>query len=114
MRPKPAANAANADGKAGKAGGGARPAPYPVRVAVRPPSAQPSADGGPTGFLSAPVDLYGGRDPGDYVELTYPDDFPGAVPLAANRGDWTVVFYRVEDGAGTYEGISCTGFNVAR
>ncbi|MER5868542.1 protein kinase [Streptomyces sp. NPDC002044] len=108
MRPKPAG------GGAGAAGGAERPRPYPVRVAVRPPGAQPPADGGPAGFLSAPVDLYSGWDSGDYVELTYPDDFPGAVPLAADRGDWTVVFYRVEDGAGTYEGISCSGFNVAR
>lgn len=115
MRPKAAADGANgADGGARAAGGSGRPGPFPVRVAVRPPSAQPPAGGGPAGFLSAPVDLFGSWDSGDYVELTYPDDFPGAVPLAGDRGDWTVVFYRVEDGAGKYEGISCSGFNVAR
>ncbi|MFD5935930.1 serine/threonine-protein kinase [Streptomyces sp. NPDC060333] len=88
---------------------GARPAPYPVVIAVKPPHAPKK---GQTGFLSAPVDLYAGWDADDYGELTYPDDFPGAVPLSADRGDWTVVFYRVEDGAKRYTPIACNGFRV--
>ncbi|WP_392900015.1 serine/threonine-protein kinase [Streptomyces sp. LN699] len=88
---------------------GPRPAPYPVAIAVKPPHAPKK---GQTGFLSAPVDLYAGWDSGDYGELTYPDDFPGAVPLSADKGDWTVVFYRVEDGAKRYTPIACNGFRV--
>ncbi|MFF3430992.1 protein kinase [Streptomyces sp. NPDC002602] len=88
---------------------GTRPPPYPVVIAVKPPHAPKK---GQTGFLSAPVDLYAGWDSGDYGELTYPDDFPGAVPLSADKGDWTVVFYRVEDGAKRYTPIACNGFRV--
>ncbi|MFE2527560.1 serine/threonine-protein kinase [Streptomyces sp. NPDC059382] len=88
---------------------GAHPAPYPVVIAVKPPHAPKK---GQTGFLSAPVDLYAGWDADDYGELTYPDDFPGAVPLSADKGDWTVVFYRVEDGAKRYTPIACNGFRV--
>ncbi|MFJ9079988.1 serine/threonine-protein kinase [Streptomyces sp. NPDC102278] len=88
---------------------GPRPASYPVAIAVKPPHAPKK---GQTGFLSAPVDLYTRWDSGDHVELTYPDDFPGAVPLSADKGDWTVVFYRVEDGAGRYTPIACNGFRV--
>ncbi|MGI5444650.1 serine/threonine-protein kinase [Streptomyces sp. CA-243310] len=88
---------------------GARPAPYPVVMAVKPPHAPKK---GQTGFLSAPVDLYAGWDTDGYGELTYPDDFPGAVPLSADKGDWTVVFYRVEDGAKRYTPIACNGFRV--
>ncbi|GGZ51456.1 hypothetical protein GCM10010371_08980 [Streptomyces subrutilus] len=95
--------------------GAARPAPYPVTVVVKPPGARQAPTGGPAGFASSPVDLYATWDSGAYGELTYPDDFAGAVPLASDRGDWTVVFYRVEDGkdgARKFTGISCGGFRV--
>ncbi|MFD3326387.1 hypothetical protein [Streptomyces sp. NPDC058701] len=61
--------------------------------------------------------------------MTHPDSFPGAGSLTGDRGGWTVVFSRVEDGAGkaetaeqakkakkaeAYEAISYPGFHVAR
>ncbi|MFI5621750.1 serine/threonine-protein kinase [Streptomyces sp. NPDC051567] len=93
---------------------GSRPAPYLVVAAVKPPGPVAVPADRPAGFLSEPVDLYATWDSGDYGELSYPGDFPGAVPLAEKEGDWTVVFYHAEDGPKRYTSISCGGFRVGR
>ncbi|MDJ0384117.1 serine/threonine-protein kinase [Streptomyces sp. G-G2] len=102
---------------AGEPDRGKRPAPYYVSVAVKPPGAQAS---GALGYTSAPVDLYGSWDSGEYLELTYPEHFrmytggtsTPPVPLASDPGDWTVVFYHVEDDPKKYARFSCSGFRV--
>lgn len=104
-----------------------QPDPYYVSVAVRAPhdldpqTGQPfPMDNRAVGFTSRPVDIYGKWKTGEYLTLTYPDDFaehvngktyPG-VPLANDPGDWTVVFYHVEDDPAQYASIACTGFQV--
>lgn len=105
-----------------------KPDPYYVSVAVRSPhdlspdTGQPfPMDNRAVGFTSKPVDIYSKWKTGDFLTLKYPDDFaehvngktyPG-VPLANDPGDWTVVFYHVEDDPTKYASISCTGFRVA-
>ncbi|GGQ27997.1 hypothetical protein GCM10010215_60300 [Streptomyces virginiae] len=105
----------------------AKPDPYYVSVAVRAPHDLDPQTGKPfpmdnraVGFTSKPVDVYGKWKTGEYLTLTYPDDFaehvngktyPG-VPLANDPGDWTLVFYHVEDDPTKYASIHCTGFRV--
>ncbi|MET3988276.1 protein kinase [Streptomyces sp. PvR034] len=96
---------------------GPRPAPYYVSVAVKPPSSLAS---GSLGYTSVPVDIYANWDSGEYLSLGYPAQFRGYVngkgtgspELASDRGDWTVVFYHVEDDPKTYARIACSGFRV--
>ncbi|MFG2342110.1 serine/threonine-protein kinase [Streptomyces yangpuensis] len=104
-----------------------KPDPYYVSVAVRAPhdldpqTGQPfPMDNRSVGFTSKPVDIYSKWKTGEFLTLTYPDDFaehvngrtyPG-VPLANDPGDWTLVFYHVEDDPTKYASIHCTGFQV--
>ncbi|MFF4850920.1 serine/threonine-protein kinase [Streptomyces sp. NPDC001194] len=104
-----------------------KPDPYYVSVAVRSPHDLDPATGKPfpmdnraVGFTSKPIDIYGKWNTGEFLTLTYPDDFaehvngntrPG-VPLANDPGDWTVVFYHVEDDPAKYASIHCTGFQA--
>ncbi|MFE5721019.1 serine/threonine-protein kinase [Streptomyces erythrochromogenes] len=105
----------------------AKPDPYYVSVAVRAPHDLDPQTGRPfpmdnraVGFTSKPVDIYGKWKTGEYLTLTYPDDFAEhvngktypAVPLSADPGDWTVVFYHVEDDPAKYASIACSGFQV--
>ncbi|MGW0395231.1 serine/threonine-protein kinase [Streptomyces sp. NPDC003042] len=108
--------------------GRSKPDPYYVSVAVKSPHDIESDTGktfpmdNPTiGFTSKPVDIYSKWDSGEFLTLTYPDDFRGhagagkswpAVPLANDPGDWTVVFYHVEDDPKKYGSIACSGFRV--
>ncbi|TDC20992.1 serine/threonine protein kinase [Streptomyces sp. 8K308] len=46
-----------------------------------------------------------------HAQLTYPDDFPEAIPLTNDPGAWTVLFYAVE-GPQNYVRIACSGFTV--
>ncbi|MBZ9596677.1 protein kinase [Streptomyces erythrochromogenes] len=105
----------------------AKPDPYYVSVAVRAPhdldpqTGQPfPMDNRSVGFTSKPVDIYSKWKTGEFLTLTYPDDFaehvngrtyPG-VPLANDPGDWTLVFYHVEDDPTKYASIACSGFQV--
>ncbi|WP_030157126.1 serine/threonine-protein kinase [Streptomyces sp. NRRL S-244] len=105
-----------------------KPDPYYVSVAVRSPhdldpqTGQPfPMDNRAVGFTSKPVDIYGKWNTGEFLTLRYPEDFaehvngkarPG-VPLANDPGDWTVVFYHVEDDPAKYASIHCTGFQAA-
>ncbi|MFJ3979727.1 serine/threonine-protein kinase [Streptomyces sp. NPDC090021] len=104
-----------------------KPDPYYVSVAVRSPHDLDPQTGRPfpmdnrsVGFTSKPVDIYSKWKTGEFLTLTYPDDFaehvngrtyPG-VPLANDPGDWTLVFYHVEDDPTKYASIHCTGFQV--
>ncbi|MFF4103176.1 serine/threonine-protein kinase [Streptomyces sp. NPDC001903] len=104
-----------------------KPDPYYVSVAVRSPHDLDPQTGEPfpmdnraVGFTSKPIDIYGKWNTGEFLTLTYPDDFaehvngktrPG-VPLANDPGDWTVVFYHVEDDPAKYASIHCTGFQA--
>ncbi|MGK5530111.1 serine/threonine protein kinase [Streptomyces sp. URMC 129] len=89
--------------------------PYWVAAAVKPPHDIDPASGTPfegspnlsLGYASEAVDIASG----EYVQLTYPDDFPGAIPLTNDPGPWTVLFYRVESPR-DYVRIGCTGFTV--
>ncbi|WP_199828617.1 serine/threonine-protein kinase [Streptomyces sp. WM6372] len=105
-----------------------KPDPYYVSVAVRSPHDLDPETGKPfpmdnraVGFTSKPIDIYGKWNTGESLTLRYPDDFaehvngkarPG-VPLANDPGDWTVVFYHVEDDPAKYASFYCTGFQVA-
>ncbi|MDN3028811.1 serine/threonine-protein kinase [Streptomyces sp. S.PB5] len=107
-----------------------QPEPYYVSVGVKPPRDNSPTTGVPyegttyvrAGYTSRPVDIYTHRKDGGYIELTYPDDFQEhsgtgkvyrPVPLAADPGDWTVVFYHVTGPAPTdHESIGCHGFQV--
>ncbi|MFE7096080.1 serine/threonine-protein kinase [Streptomyces erythrochromogenes] len=104
-----------------------RPEPYYVSVAVKSPHDIEPGTGKPfptdnraVGYTSKPVDIYTHWQSGGDVELTYPDDFSmhgggrtwPAVPLSADPGDWTVVFYHVEDDPAKYASIACSGFQV--
>ncbi|MFE5809367.1 protein kinase [Streptomyces sp. NPDC056491] len=103
------------------------PAPYYVSVAVKSPhDIEPSTgkpfpmDNRAVGYTSKPADIYTHYKSGGDVTLTYPDDFTmhaagrtwPAVPLSADPGDWTVVFYHVEDDPTKYASIACSGFRV--
>ncbi|MFF9144688.1 serine/threonine-protein kinase [Streptomyces sp. NPDC014861] len=45
--------------------------------------------------------------------LTYPKDFPGAPPVTARAGDWTVVVYRADgDDRSAWKRFGCTGFRA--
>ncbi|MFJ8163435.1 serine/threonine-protein kinase [Streptomyces sp. NPDC096136] len=104
-----------------------RPEPYYVSVAVRSPHDLDPQTGTPykvdnktVGFTSKPVDIYGKWDTGEFLTLTYPDDFAehvqgrayAGVPIANDPGDWTLVFYHVEDDPTKYTSIACSGFRV--
>ncbi|MEU9714228.1 serine/threonine-protein kinase [Streptomyces sp. NPDC047976] len=100
--------------------------PYYVSVAVRAPhdldrSGKPfKVDNKAVGFTSKPIDIYGNWPSGEFLTLKYPDDFADhingktypAVPLTNDPGDWTLVFYHVEDDPQKYESINCSGFRV--
>ncbi|MFD8146067.1 serine/threonine-protein kinase [Streptomyces sp. NPDC059708] len=104
-----------------------RPAPYYVSVAVRSPHDLDPQTGRPfkvdnktVGFTSKPVDIYAKWDTGEFLTLTYPDDFAehvqgrtyAGVPVTNDPGDWTLVFYHVEDDPTKYTSIACSGFRV--
>ncbi|WP_405979551.1 serine/threonine-protein kinase [Streptomyces sp. NBC_00158] len=103
-----------------------KPEPYYVSVAVRAPhdlgvSGKPfKVDNKAVGFTSKPVDIYGNWPSGEFLSLKYPDDFAEhldgktypAVPLTNDPGDWTLVFYHVEDDPKKYASINCSGFRV--
>ncbi|GLX19071.1 serine/threonine-protein kinase [Streptomyces lavendulae] len=100
--------------------------PYYVSVAVRAPhdldrSGKPfMMDNKAFGFTSKPIDIYGNWPSGEFLTLKYPDDFADhingktypAVPLSNDPGDWTLVFYHVEDDPQKYASINCSGFRV--
>lgn len=109
------------------AGKGERPAPYYVSVGVRPPHETDRATGRPLasgakgiGFTSKPVDIYSHWSSGGAVSLTYPDDFRAhfgaktldAIPVGDDRGDWTVMIYRVDGGPKEYTPVVCNGFHA--
>ncbi|WP_326597653.1 serine/threonine-protein kinase [Streptomyces sp. NBC_01803] len=87
-------------------------APYHVAAAVRRPrtSDTTGSSGQDLVFSSESYDLFEG-DPVEWRYVTYPDDFPGAVPLRDMAGDWTVILYHVRapDDAAS---IGCDGFTV--
>ncbi|WP_327284103.1 MULTISPECIES: serine/threonine-protein kinase [unclassified Streptomyces] len=104
-----------------------KPAPYYVSVAVRPPHDIDPDTGKPfpleskaVGYTSKPIDIYSKWNTGEFLTLTYPDDFIQhsagktwpAIPLANDPGDWTTVFYHVEDDPTKYASINCSGFRV--
>ncbi|WP_181387272.1 serine/threonine-protein kinase [Streptomyces sp. Act143] len=107
----------------------AKPAPYYVSVGVKSPRDFDPETGRPydgsenetIGATSRPTDIFTHWKQGEAVELVYPDDFQehlptgkayDAVPVAADPGDWTVVFYHVTGSAPTdYESIGCRGFH---
>ncbi|WP_330173135.1 protein kinase [Streptomyces sp. NBC_01498] len=108
-------------------GSGKRPAPYYVSVGVRPPHETDRTTGRPLsskskgiGFTSKPVDLYSRWSKGGSLTFRYPDDFRAhfgsrtvdAIPVSADRGDWTVVIYHVEGGPTEFRTISCSGFHA--
>lgn len=109
------------------AGSGKRPAPYYVAVGIRPPHETDRTTGRPLksvgkgiGFTSKPVDLYSKWSSGGTIKLRYPDDFQArfdgrtvdAIPVGADRGDWTVVIYHVEGGPTKFTSIVCNGFHA--
>lgn len=109
------------------AGKGKRPAPYYVSVGVRPPHETDRATGRPLrsgakgiGFTSKPVDIYADWSSGGGVSLKYPDDFRAhfgaktldAIPVGDDRGDWTVMIYRVDGGPKDYTPVVCNGFHA--
>ncbi|MEJ8643657.1 hypothetical protein WKI68_24355 [Streptomyces sp. MS1.HAVA.3] len=104
-----------------------KPDAYYVSVAVKSPHDLDLDTGTPfpmdnrsVGYTSKPVDIYTHWRSGGDVTLTYPDDFTlhaagrtwPAAPLANDPGDWTVVFYHVEDDPTKYASIACSGFQV--
>ncbi|MFE9173526.1 protein kinase [Streptomyces kebangsaanensis] len=106
---------------------------YYVSAAVKPPHEIDPDTGKPApggrvsnlsmGYTSKPIDLYQHyrTDPdNDFVYLTYPDDFRdfvngeerrGAIPVANDPGDWTVLFLHVREPR-DYAIISCHGFTA--
>ncbi|WP_158942583.1 hypothetical protein [Streptomyces sp. ERV7] len=107
-----------------------RPDPYYISVGVKPPHEIDPDTGKPfvdlkmenktVGYTSKPVDIYSKWKSGEFIELTYPDDFTShfggktdeAIPVANDPGDWTVVFYHVKGGPTDYASIACSGFRV--
>ncbi len=104
-----------------------KPDPYYVSVAVRSPHDLDLETGKPfkvdnksVGFTSKPIDIYGKWPSGEFLSLKYPDDFADhtagktypAVPATNDPGDWTLVFYHVEDDPTKYTSIGCSGFRV--
>ncbi|MFC0847068.1 serine/threonine protein kinase [Streptomyces noboritoensis] len=107
-----------------------RPEPYYISVGVKPPHEIDPDTGKPfvdlkmenksIGYTSKPVDIYKNWKSGEFIELTYPDDFTShfegksdnAIPVANDPGDWTVVFYHVKGGPTDYASIACSGFRV--
>ena len=105
-----------------------KPAPYYVSVGVKPPHDIDIYTGKPFpmenksgGYTSKPVDIYSKWDTGEFLTLNYPDDFVQhssngktypAIPLANDPGNWTAVFYHVEDDPKKYATINCSGFRV--
>ncbi|MEV6796194.1 serine/threonine-protein kinase [Streptomyces sp. NPDC051320] len=105
-------------------------APYYVSVGVRAPHDIDPSTGKPfpdlmmpnksVGYTSRPVDAYANWKTGDFVTLTYPDDFADhtngkvtdSIPVANDPGDWTVVFFHVKGTPTDYSSISCSGFRV--
>ncbi|WP_405686360.1 protein kinase [Streptomyces sp. NBC_01387] len=104
-------------------------APYYISVGVKPPHEIDFRTGKPNlpypdktvGYTSRPVDAYTHWRTGDFVTLTYPDDFENhdmngnvydSIPVGNDPGDWTVVFYHVKSTPTDYASISCSGFRV--
>ncbi|MFK8912625.1 hypothetical protein ACJA3G_37155, partial [Streptomyces sp. YS-3] len=108
----------------------AKPAPYYISVGVKPPHEIDPGTGKPfvdltmenksIGYTSRPVDIYRKWKSGEFIELTYPDDYTShfggrtedAIPVANDPGDWTVVFYHVRSSPTDYASIACSGFRV--
>ncbi|MEU9109660.1 hypothetical protein AB0D54_36095 [Streptomyces xanthophaeus] len=94
---------------------------YCVSVAAKGPHGAGPAGNKAVGHTSQPVDVRAVAEPGEYLTLTYPEGFAlygggttrPAVPPAEDPGDWTVVFYHVEDDPTKYASIACSGFGVA-
>ncbi|MCC2278576.1 serine/threonine protein kinase [Streptomyces sp. ET3-23] len=103
--------------------------PYFVSVAVKPPHEIDSDTGKPIGgllqqnlslgYTSKPVDLFA-KDPTQWVDLSYPDDFQqfvrgkpigGGIPTGNDPGNWTVLYLHVKS-PGEYANIACDGFAV--
>ncbi|MFF6883244.1 serine/threonine-protein kinase [Streptomyces sp. NPDC012421] len=75
---------------------------YRLVVGVKPPGTKGF------GHTSRPV-----RVGATEKSLTYPGDFPGAPPVTAEPGDWTVVVYRAEgDDRSAWKRFGCTGFRA--
>lgn len=107
-----------------------KPEPYYISVGVKPPHEIDSDTGKPftdvrmesknIGYSSKPVDIYTKWKSGEFIELTYPDDFVkhavgktwNAIPVANDPGNWTVVFYHVKGSPTDYASIGCSGFRV--
>ncbi|MFD9563678.1 serine/threonine protein kinase [Streptomyces sp. NPDC059994] len=107
-----------------------RPDPYYISVGVKPPHEIDPDTGKPfvdlkmenksIGYTSRPVDIYSKWKSGEFIELTYPDDFTShfegrtenAIPVANDPGDWTAVFYHVKGSPTDYASIACSGFRV--
>ncbi|MFD3698429.1 hypothetical protein ACFWUZ_20155 [Streptomyces sp. NPDC058646] len=108
----------------GSGGGEEKPDPYYAAVAVQGPGEVPPgaflAGNKGVGCTSKPADVHAHAGTGEYVTLTHPDGFAPcgggrtwpAVPLAEDPGDWTVVFYHVEDDPTKYASIACAGFRM--
>ncbi|WP_053755716.1 serine/threonine-protein kinase [Streptomyces sp. MMG1533] len=103
--------------------------PYYVTVSVKPPHDIDPSTGKPVegllsdnaniGYLSKPIDIFGGSDPTSWKYVTYPDDFRSwikgkpqpSIPLANDPGDWTVEFHHIRT-PDDYTSIMCDGFTV--
>ncbi|WP_432185314.1 serine/threonine-protein kinase [Streptomyces tendae] len=103
--------------------------PYYVTVSVKPPHDIDPDTGKPVqgilvdnrtiGYLSKPVDLHAGGEPGEWKSVTYPDDFQQwikgrgtpAIPLVNDPGDWTVQWHHIRT-PDDYTSIDCAGFAV--
>ncbi|MFB8043266.1 protein kinase [Streptomyces hydrogenans] len=77
---------------------------YRLVVGVKPPGTRGF------GHTSRPVRLGTSEK-----SLTYPRDFPGAPPVTARTGDWTVVVYDAENDDRTrWKRFGCTGFRAVK
>ncbi|WP_059005774.1 serine/threonine-protein kinase [Streptomyces specialis] len=86
--------------------------PYYIAAALRGPEApgETGSSGRDVVHTSRSYDLFE-EDPVEWRYVTYPDDFPGAVPFQDVPGDWTVIFYHVY-GPDEAAAIGCDGFTV--
>ncbi|MFA3876771.1 serine/threonine-protein kinase [Streptomyces sp. MMCC 100] len=103
--------------------------PYYVTVSVKPPHDIDPGTGKPVqgilvdnvriGYLSKPIDLHAGGEPGEWKSVTYPDDFQEwvkgrrtpAIPLVNDPGDWTVQWHHIRT-PDDYTSVDCAGFTV--
>ncbi|WP_107049192.1 serine/threonine-protein kinase [Streptomyces sp. NRRL F-5727] len=75
---------------------------YRLVAGVKPPG------GKGFGHTSRPVQVGSAEK-----TLVYPRDFPGAPPVTAKAGDWTVVVYRADsDDRSGWKRFGCTGFRA--